>query len=370
VPCLALPCCLASFEISLLTHLLFTNPHHIACRYLKSPSAQHLQHLQHYLPSIMKSATLALTFTSLLASAAIAQPHRQHHHQHVKKDVVWHTDWVSVTETVGVTTTIWVDAGQAPPTSAASQPSSSAVSVPASSPAAAVEGAQFFQPASQGPASSPSPSATSVPAALVASPVAATPTSPAQPPAQVQSASSSTSVYVPPTTTSSAPAASTSTAAAQAPASGGGSSHGQKVPTTPLLGSGHNGIGTGIVTPACGTAGLPDCAGDITYYESADSSSAPSGCGTVNDGTVEKVVALSKDMMGIQSNSGVGDDANPYCGKMVTIVYGGASVQAKVVDKCGGCNAQSIDLSHATFQALTPAWETLGRQQATWYFSD
>ncbi|TVY37397.1 Allergen Asp f [Lachnellula subtilissima] len=306
----------------------------------------------------MKSTTLALT--TLLATAAIAQPHRQHQHQHVKKDVVWHTDWVSVTETVGITTTIWVDAEQAPATSTASQVSS-AVSVAASPSAVAVEAAEVE-----------TPSSSSAPA-VVPSVVAA--------PAQVQSSSSSTSVYVAPTTSSStsvyvAPttssstlAAPTSSASAQSSASSGGS-HGQTIPTTPLTGSGHNGIGTGIVTPTCGTAGLADCAGDITYYESADSSAGPSGCGTTNDGTVEKVVALSKDMMGTQSNSGVGDDANPYCGKMVTVVYGGVSVQAKVVDKCWDCAYSSIDLSHAVFSALTPEWETLGRQQATWYFSE
>lgn len=322
----------------------------------------------------MKSTTLALT--SLMATAAIAQPHRQHQHQHVKKDIVWHTDWVAVTETVGITTTIWVGGEQAPATSAVSEAASS----PTSSPTIAVENAEFVQ------AVHSSQAAPSIPA-VVAPSVAATV-------AQVESSSSSTSVYVAPTTSSTTPvyvapttsstppvyvapttsssalAAPTYSAPAQSSASSGGSSHGSTIPTTPLPGSGHNGIGTGMVTPTCGTAGLPDCAGDITYYEAADSLLAASSCGTANDGTVEKVVALSHDMMGPLSNSGTGDDANPYCGKTVTVVYGGSSVQAKVVDKCFGCVYGSIDLSHATFEALTPEWQTLGRQQATWYFSD
>ncbi|TVY40608.1 Allergen [Lachnellula occidentalis] len=311
----------------------------------------------------MKSTTLALT--TLLATAAIAQPHRQHQHQHVKKDVVWHTDWVSVTETVGITTTVWVDGDQTPATSAVA-PISSAAPVPASSPTAAVEPAKVASPE---PASSSAPAA---PAAVVPSVVA--------PPAEVSSASSSssiyvapttssstsvyiapttsssTSVYVAPTTSSSTLAAPTSSASAQASSGSsgsGGDSHGITL-TSALTGSGHNGIGTGLVSPTC----------------AADSSAGPSGCGTVNDGTTEKVVALSHLMMGTQSNSGVGDDANPFCGKTVTIVYGGKSTTAKVVDKCGDCSYESIDLSHATFEALTPEYETLGRQQATWYFSD
>ncbi|TVY12560.1 Allergen Asp f 7 [Lachnellula arida] len=312
----------------------------------------------------MKSTTLALT--SLLATAAIAQPHRQHQHQHAKKDIVWHTDWVAVTETIGITTTIWVGGEQAPATSAVSE----AASAPASSSTAAVEDAQYAD------AGYKSQAAPSIPAVVAPSVVAT--------PAQVQSASSSESVYVAPTTSSSTPVyvepttssstpayvAPTSSASAQASASSGGSSHGATVATTPLAGSGSNGIGTGMVTPTCGTAGLSDCAGDITYYEAADSPTGRSTCGTMNDGTVEKVVALSHYMMGLQSNSGIGDDANPYCGKTVTVVYGGSSVQAKVVDKCMGCEYGDIDLSHATFGALTPEWETLGRQPATWYFSD
>ena len=229
------------------------------------------------------------------------------------------------------------------------------MSVAASPSAAAVEAAEVEAPA--------------VVPSVVAAPVPVQSSSSSWSVYVAPTTSSSTSVYVAPTTSSSTLAAPTSAASAQSSASSG-DSHGQTIPTTPLAGSGHNGIGTGIVTPTCGTAGLADCAGDITYYESADSSSAPSGCGTTNDGTVEKVVALSKDMMGTQSNSGVGDDANPYCGKTVTISYGGQSVQAKVVDKCWDCSYSSIDLSHAVFEALTPDWETLGRQQATWYFSE
>lgn len=74
-------------------------------------------------------------------------------------------------------------------------------------------------------------------------------------------------------------------------------------------------------------------------------------------------------MMGTASNSGVGDDANPYCGKTIHIDYNGQGVDATVVDKCMGCEYGSIDLSGATFGKLTADYTTLGRQQATWYFT-
>jgi hypothetical protein len=308
----------------------------------------------------MKSTTLALA--SLLASAVSAQPHRQHQHQHVKKDVVWFTDWVSVTQTVGYTTTVWVDEGFVPPTGAASQPSSSSVSVASSTPTQA--GAQFYQPPSQASSSSSSAVSITSPAAAVAPPVV-----PVQAPPQVQSSSS---VYVPPTTTSSAYTAPASTSAAtpaSQSASSSGGSHGGQVPTSPQPGSGYNGIGTGQVNPTCGIAGAPDCEGDITYYEAADDPNAPGACGITNDGTTELVVAVPVGMMGSQSNSGKGEDANPYCGKTVTIEYGGKSVVATVVDKCDSCQYEDLDLSHAAFAALTPNWQTLGRQKGQWYFN-
>merc|ERR1712230_357255 len=79
---------------------------------------------------IMKSTTFALG--ALMASAAIAQPHRQHKHmdKHHKRneEVVWVTDYDYVTETAKVTTTIWVSEGFVIPTEAASTPTSAAAS--------------------------------------------------------------------------------------------------------------------------------------------------------------------------------------------------------------------------------------------------
>lgn len=62
-------------------------------------------------------------------------------------------------------------------------------------------------------------------------------------------------------------------------------------------------------------------------------------CGEDDTGKDETdyIVALSHDLMGTQSNG------NPYCGKTITISYGGKTVQATVKDKCMGCALDSID---------------------------
>lgn len=66
-------------------------------------------------------------------------------------------------------------------------------------------------------------------------------------------------------------------------------------------------------------------------------------------------------MMGTQSNG------NPFCGKSVTIKLGSKTVQAKVVDKCMGCEGNSIDLSNAAFEVLADF--AVGRTQAEWWFN-
>ncbi|OJJ44451.1 hypothetical protein ASPZODRAFT_135276 [Penicilliopsis zonata CBS 506.65] len=83
------------------------------------------------------------------------------------------------------------------------------------------------------------------------------------------------------------------------------------------------------------------CTGDATYYDTADTSSNPSSCGTTNDGTVENVLALSQDII---------TDAD--CGKTVVITYNGVTANGTVVDKCMGCDADSIDLSRHLFEEL------------------
>lgn len=88
------------------------------------------------------------------------------------------------------------------------------------------------------------------------------------------------------------------------------------------------------------TKGQP-CKGQVTFYDTATSSGAPSACGTTNDGESESVIALPHSFM---------TDAD--CGKMATVKYGGITKTGKVVDKCMGCDATSIDLSRHFFSEL------------------
>ncbi|KAI4289362.1 MAG: hypothetical protein L6R35_001363 [Caloplaca aegaea] len=112
-------------------------------------------------------------------------------------------------------------------------------------------------------------------------------------------------------------------------------------------------------TADCGKVGMP-CAGEITYYDTAGAFGA---CGWINDGTTENVFALAHGMMGIQSNG------NPFCGRHAEVSLDGKTVVGKLVDKCGGCEGQDIDLSHAMFQAL--ADEDKGRiSNVKWHFVD
>ncbi|KAG4427801.1 hypothetical protein IFR05_016718 [Cadophora sp. M221] len=98
------------------------------------------------------------------------------------------------------------------------------------------------------------------------------------------------------------------------------------------------------------------CSGDITYYEAG-----LGACGVTTDGSVEKVIALPVGLMGVQSND------NPYCGKTVTIRKGSKTTVATVVDKCMGCEGNSIDLSNAAFLELADL--SVGRTTAEWWFN-
>ncbi|RDW91214.1 hypothetical protein BP5796_02379 [Coleophoma crateriformis] len=306
----------------------------------------------------MKSTTLLMA--SLLASSALAQPHRQRHRhaQHQRDlEVVWvtETDWV--TDVIGVTSTVWVSPGFVAPTEATTESSTTTQAA-----------AEFFQGASSAP-SAPStsvyvapsssayvapvetPSSSAYVAPVETSTPAATSTTPAYVAPVAESSSSSTpaQVYTPPaasTSVYSAPEPTTSTAAAAAATTAASSLSGS-IATT------------GSTTGTCEGSGNI-CQGDITYY-----TAGLGACGLTTDGDNENVVALPHDFMGTQSNG------NPYCGKTVTIycVATGKSTQATVVDKCMGCTGRSIDLSIKAMAALDPNYETVGRETATWWFN-
>lgn len=76
----------------------------------------------------------------------------------------------------------------------------------------------------------------------------------------------------------------------------------------------------------------------------------------------ENIVALSHLMMGEQSNG------NPYCGRSITVSYGGKTAQAIVRDKCMGCAYNNIDGTEKLFTEFQPL--TKGRFEVQWWFND
>jgi hypothetical protein len=268
----------------------------------------------------MKSVAV---FAGLLAASVIAQPHghkhrRGHNHVHQKRDLVtvYETEMevVTVTEYIDETTTSWVT-----PAAKATVTSSHPYAIPTST---EVPG-QFFEGASSSSASSPSE----------ASPAANVPDTPTVAPA----VEPTTSVYVPAptptpvTTPVAAPVAEPSTVAA-APAA---------------------------AQSASTKSGADTRTGDLTYY-----TVGLGACGEDDTGkdNTDNIVALSHLLMGEQSNG------NPYCGKTITISYGGKTIQATVKDKCMGCAMNNIDVSTIAFTTLMGSTD-VGRHAVDWWFN-
>jgi hypothetical protein len=321
----------------------------------------------------MKSTTVVTA--SLLASISVvmAQPHRhQHAARHQKRDetVVWVTDIDYVTETVDVTTTIWVSEGFVPPTATEASPTpSSAASPSAASSSSSGVPVQFFQPDT-------TPAATSTTFSSVY--VAATPTTPVSvppPPTTAAAEPIPTTTSTPPvvvaapapveTSSSSTPVAApvVSVAAAVAPAvvETPTSVAAPIAPTAAPVGTGSSSSSSGSSSYGAKTSGCKEgaaCTGDITYYQAG-----LGACGIDSDGDTQNVVALPHALMGAQSNG------NPYCGQTITIQCPstGETTTATVVDKCMGCTGYSIDLSNAAFLDLASL--SVGRTTANWWFN-
>ncbi|KAJ5949649.1 hypothetical protein N7454_001233 [Penicillium verhagenii] len=253
-----------------------------------------------------------------------------------KRAVVWETVTDVVWTTVDVTTTLYPQELIATATATVVPVTTSAAVETTAVKAAKTE--EIVQPTTSSTSTS---SSTTVAAAPVTTEQAATTAAPAVVAAAVEPAttsSSSTSTYVAPvverttsseatTTTSAAPAATTSAS----------------------------------TTSSDGYSGTCDegspCTGDLTYYDTATSSSNPSSCGTTNDGLTELVLALPVGVM-----------VDSDCGKSVTITYNGVTKTGTVVDKCMGCDDGSVDLSRAFFEAFDSL--SAGRiSGATWYIN-
>ncbi|KAK5688907.1 hypothetical protein LTS10_000886 [Elasticomyces elasticus] len=257
-----------------------------------------------------------------------------------KRDVVWVTETDVAVVTVPVTTTLWVNPGESVPTSSASvshyghhrshvtSTVQSTVTIASSSVENSAEASSTTSTSVYVAPTTTSTSEYVAPTTLTSSYVAPTTTSTSE----YVAPTTPTSTWVAPETTSEAPApssyATSSTTTVEAAASGTTSSDGAHY------------------------------TGDITYYAPGLGS-----CGWVNTED-EAIVAIPHGMM----ENGINPNLNPLCGQYITISYAGATHKAKIVDTCGGCDGQAIDLTQTLFDAVAPSGD--GRVHGVeWWFN-
>lgn len=255
----------------------------------------------------------ALVFSLLLASLSMAVPMG-------KRDIEWVTLTEYETVTIDVTTTIYVHPTAGP--KAQGPPVVPSLTTSHNNPA------QFYAPRPSQPGKlfwvtpavfflSPIPN-TALEATTTTSSSSSTTTSTPEPTPEPK-VTPQAQPYVPPPPPPPSPSPEVSA---------------QKLAPPPAASS-PSGSGNGQCT-----SGSP-CSGDMTYYDAGLGS-----CGDTNDGNTERVVALPHGLMGLQSNG------NPYCGKTITIKYGGKTTTAIVKDKCMGCVSLTSILTFA-FRVLT-----------------
>jgi len=270
---------------------------------------------------------IALFATGLLASAALAQPHGHSHgggffrrlrrghvhaHAHQQDKRAIKTEWVvstvyeTVTEIIDDKTTETIRPSKFTPPKAAA---ATTTQIPG----------EFFEGASSPPpapaAETPKPAAPAPPAPPAPAPSVAAPAPAPAPPAPKP-------VSPPP------PQVQVAQPVAPAPA-----------PAAPAAANSHTGELT-FFQVGLGACGFDDAGKDLT----------------------ENIVALSHLIMGEQSNG------NPYCGRRITVSYGGKTAQAVVRDKCMGCAVNNIDGTEKLFTEFNPL--TTGRFQVQWWFND
>ncbi|KAK5715469.1 hypothetical protein LTR15_010113 [Elasticomyces elasticus] len=252
-----------------------------------------------------------------------------------KRDVVWVTETDVAVVTVPVTTTLWVNPGESVPTSSATvshyghhrshvtSTVQSTVTIVSSSAESSAEASSSYE--------APSTTSTSV---------------------YVAPTTTSTSEYVAPTTLTSSYVAPTTTSTSEYVA--------PTTPTSTWVAPTTTSAASSATTVEAATASSTGTTytGDITYYTPGLGS-----CGWTNTED-EAIVAIPHGMM----ENGINPNLNPLCGQYITISYAGATHKAKIVDTCGGCDGQAIDLTQTLFDAVAPSGD--GRVHGVeWWFN-
>ena len=268
----------------------------------------------------MKSVAIASASAALFAATAAKPSGHKHLHAARELEVVTETTWVTevewVTEYIDATTTLWITPGE-----------ESAEETPAPSPH--VSKAQFYE----------APSSVTEPPKETQAP--APPAPPPPPPKEDPTTQAAPSPPPPP------PPAPEPTSEAPAPAPPAPAPETNPEPSPQES------------KPESGGSGSGEYSGEITYYAVGLGACGKDDSGKDNSANI---VALSKDMMGTQSNS------NPMCGKTITIYANGKSTTATVRDKCMGCPKNSIDVSEKVYKELYGSLGS-GRMPVSWSFN-
>lgn len=267
-----------------------------------------------------------------------------------KRDVVWVTEVETAVETVGVTTTVWVDPTGAPSAPKANnrhghghrskhqkqEQETTAVEVkptPSPEPSSSSEEASSSQAAPE-PASYEAPAAPSVEPTTSAAPAPATSAQPETTTSTPEPAPATTEAPVAPSSSYEAPASSYETPASSSAAA----------PSIDLSNKGSSSSGSSSSgNPASGQS----FTGELTYF-----TPGMGACGEMS-GEGDKMVAVSEALFD-QYTTGGNPNKNPLCGKTLTIKGAdGSDHKATIWDRCPGCAEADLDLPQEFFNEVT-----------------
>lgn len=270
-----------------------------------------------------------------------------------KRDVVWVTEVETAVETVGVTTTVWVDPTGAPSAPEANnrhghghrskhqkqESETTAIEVkPTPSPEPEVKPSSSSEEASSSQAA-PEPASYEAPAAPSVEPT----TSAAPAPATSAQPESTTSTPEPAPATTEAPVAPSSSY--EAPASSyEAPSSSAAAPSIDLSNKGSSSSGSSSSdNPASGQS----FTGELTYF-----TPGMGACGHTS-GEGDNMVAISQALFDKYTVNG-NPNLNPLCGQTLTIKGGdGADHKATIWDRCPGCAEADLDLPEKFFNTVT-----------------
>lgn len=285
----------------------------------------------------------SLFFSGLAAAAPIAAN---------KRDLVWKTELVVVTEVVYVT--VYDDDSDIP----------EATTTPAGTPSAVVE---VSTSAEVKPTSTPTPTPTPAHSSLVERP-----SSVYTPP--VASSSSiytppvvkSSSIYTPPVVVSSTPSPTPTpepvTSATPKPVTSAAPASSVVAPVVSSVAPAAPIVTSVTQKQSASTASTTgEFSGDFTIY---DNNGGFGACGTALHDT-DMIVALAAPAWGASTYDVMtGAATNKWCGQKIQVNYNGKSVVATIMDLCPGCVGDDIDLSLAAWNAIGMVEKT--RIKGTW----